>query len=80
MTTGTYKFVSVIFNVAFIGLLPAATAGLASGSASLVALLVITHFPGQVKIRLISQLINSISNVLNLIWKGVRFPLITQKR
>ena len=41
MTTGRYNFVSVILNTAFVGLLTAATAGLASGSASLVALLVI---------------------------------------
>ena len=38
MTTGTYNFVSVFLNVAFVGLLTAATEGLALGSASLVAL------------------------------------------
>ena len=54
---------SVILNVAFIGLLAAATAGLASGSASLVALLIITHFADQLKIKFISQLINGISSV-----------------
>ena len=58
MTTGTYNFVSVILNVASIGLLTAATAGFALASASLVALLVITHFSDQVKTRFISQLIN----------------------
>ena len=42
VTTGTYNFLSVILNVAFIGLLTSATAGSASVSASLVALLVIT--------------------------------------
>ena len=47
---------SFILNVEFVGLLTTATAGSASGSASLVALLVITQFLGQVKIRLISQL------------------------
>ena len=62
MTTGTYNFVSFILNVAFVGLLTAATARSASGSASLVALLVITQFSDQVKIRFISQLINGISN------------------
>ena len=44
VTTGTYSCVSVILNVAFVGLLTAATAGSASGSASLVAFLVITQF------------------------------------
>ena len=46
VTTGTYSFVSVILNVAFVGLLTAATAGLSpwSGTASVVALLVITQF------------------------------------
>ena len=37
---------SFILNVAFVGLLTAATAGFASGSASLVAWLVITQFLG----------------------------------
>ena len=69
MTTGTYNFVSVIFNVAFVGLLTAASAGLTSGSASLVALLVITQIPDQVKIRFISQLINGISSVFQNVLK-----------
>ena len=47
---------SFILNVGFVGSLTTATAGSASGSASLVALLVITQFLGHVKIRLISQL------------------------
>ena len=64
MTIGTYSFVSVILNIAFVGLLTATTAGLALGSASLVALLVITHFSYQVKIKDVSQLINGISRVL----------------
>ena len=34
VTTGTYNFVSVILNVAFVGLSVAATAGFASGSTS----------------------------------------------
>ena len=51
---------SVILNAAFIGLLTAATAR----SASLVALLVITQFSDQAKIKFISQLINGISSVL----------------
>ena len=40
VTTGTYNFVSVVINVAFVGLSIAATSGSASGSPSLVALLV----------------------------------------
>ena len=39
---------SVILNAAFVGLLTRATAGSASGSASLVVFLVITQFSGQV--------------------------------
>ena len=62
-TTGTYNFVSAISNVAFVGLLTATTSGLASGSASLVALLVITQFSNQVKIKDTSQSINGISSV-----------------
>ena len=58
VTTTTYYFVSSILNVAFVGLLIAATAGLALGLASFVALLVVTEFSDQVKIRFISQLIN----------------------
>ena len=69
MATGTYNFVSFILNVTFVGLLTAATAGSASGSASLVALLVITQFSDQVKIRFILQLINGISNVLQKLLK-----------
>ena len=44
VTTGTYSFVTVILNVVFVGLTTAATAESASGSASLVALLVSTKF------------------------------------
>ena len=50
MTTGIYNVVSFILNVAFFGLLIAANAGSASGSVSLVVLLVITQFSDQVKI------------------------------
>ena len=64
VTTGTYNVVSFILNVTFVGLLTAATAASVSGSASLVALLVITQFCDQVKIRFISQLITGISNAL----------------
>ena len=60
VTTGTYNFVSFISNVAFAGLSIAATAGFPprAGTATLVALLVNTHFSDHVKIRFISQLIN----------------------
>ena len=65
VTTGIYNFVSVIFNVAFVGLSIGATAGFPSGSASLVALLVNTQFSDHDKIRFISQLINVFQNLLN---------------
>ena len=55
---------SVILNLTFFRLLTAATAGLTSGFASLVTLLVNTQFSVQIKIRFISQLINGISSVL----------------
>ena len=64
VTTGTYNFVSSILNVAFVGLLTTDT-----GSASLVVLLVISQFSDQVKIRFILQLINSISSVLQKLFK-----------
>ena len=44
MATGTYKFVSFILNVTFVGLLTTATAGSASGSASLIGLLFLQKF------------------------------------
>ena len=49
MNTGTYNFVSFLSNVAFVGLLTAASEGSASESASLVALLVITQFSDRLK-------------------------------
>ena len=58
MTTGTYKFVSVIWNVAFVG---AFIAGGFIPPAALVIMSVKTQFLDQIKIRLISQLINRIS-------------------
>ena len=57
VTTVTYNVVSFISNIEFVWLLTAAPGGFTSGSASLVALLVITQFSDQVKIRFISQLI-----------------------
>ena len=61
VTTGTYNLQSVILETAFVGLLVPSTAGSASGSASLVALLVITQFSDQVKIKDTSRLINGMS-------------------
>ena len=69
VTADTYKFVSVISNVAFVGLLTSATTGSASGSASPIALLVITRFSDQAKIRFISQLINRIFSVFKRLLK-----------
>ena len=61
VTTGTYNLQSVILKTAFVvGLLIPATAG----SASPVALLVITQFSDQVKVKDVSQLINGMSIVL----------------
>ena len=64
VTTGTYNLRSVILKTAFVGLLIPATAGSGSGSASLVALLVITQFSDQVRVKDTSQLINGMSTVL----------------
>ena len=62
---------SVILNVAFVELSTAATAGFPpwAGTASLVALLVNTHFSDYDKIRFISQLINGMSSVLQKLLK-----------
>ena len=64
---------SVLLNAAFVGLSIPATAGFASGSASLVALLVNTQFSDYVEIRFISQLINGISSVLQKLLKHFLF-------
>ena len=57
---------SVILNVAFVGLLALVTSGFSpwAGTASLVVLLVNTQFSDHVKIRFYSQLINGIFSVL----------------
>ena len=60
---------SVILNVAFVGLLIAATARFTSGFASLVALLVNTQFSVYVKMRFISQFINGMPSVLQKLLK-----------
>ena len=59
VTTGTYSFVSFILNVALVRLSILTNAGSTSGSASLVALLVITQV-----FKDTSQLVNGISSVL----------------
>ena len=69
VTTGTYNFQSAILKTAFVGLLIPATAGSASGSASLVALLVITQFSDQVRVKDTSQSINGMSSVLQKLLK-----------
>ena len=69
VTTGTYNVVSAILNVAFVGSSIAATAGSASGSSSLVVLLVNTQLSDHVKIRFTSQLINGVSSVLQKLLK-----------
>ena len=60
---------SATLNVAFVGLSIAASAGFASGSASLVALRANTQFLDHVKLRFISQLINDMSSVLEKLLK-----------
>ena len=57
---------SSILNVAFVGLLTLATAGVPpyAGTASLVTLLVNTKFADHAKVKNTSQLINDISSVL----------------
>ena len=60
---------SVILNVAYVRLLTSATTGSASGSASPIALLVITRFSDETKIRFISQLINRIFSVFKRLLK-----------
>ena len=69
VTNGTYNLVSVILNVASVGLLTAAPAGSTSGSESLVALLVIIQFADHVKKKFISQLVHCISCVLQKLIK-----------
>ena len=58
-----------MLNVAFAGLLIPPTAGLALGSASFVALLIITQFADQFRIKDTSQLINGVYNILQKILK-----------
>ena len=79
VTTGTYNFVSVILNVAPIGLLILDIAGfpLWARTASLVALLVNTHLSDHVKIRFVSQLINGMSNVLQKLLKYFKSTTIS---
>ena len=64
VTTGTYNFVSVILNIAFIGEVSLRVFVLA-----LFSMLVITQFSDQVKIKDTSQLINGIFKVLQKLLK-----------
>ena len=73
VTTGAYNIV----YVALVGLLNATTAVLASGSASLVALLVKTQFSDQAKIKDTSQLVNTVSNVLKKLLKCFNDTIIS---
>ena len=77
VTTGAYNIVYFILNVALVGLLNATTAVLASGSASLVALLVKTQFSDQAKIKDTSQLVNIVSNVLKKLLKCFNDTIIS---
>ena len=69
VTSGTRTFASFILNVAFFRAFIAVIAWSASGAASLVALFAITPFSDEVKIKLISHLINGISGVLQQLLK-----------
>ena len=60
----------LFLRVAFVGLLTAAIAEFASGFVSLVALLVNTQFRDYVKMIIILQLINRMSNVPQKLFKG----------
>ena len=69
VTTNTYNYVPVILDVLSVGLLIPATARSASGPASFVACLVITDFLDHVKIKNTSQLINGMSNIIQILLK-----------
>ena len=77
VTTGTYSLQSVISNFASVGDSIAAIGGLGCGSgAFLKALPTNTHFLYQDKIKVISQLINGISKLLQKLPKyfnGIAF-------
>ena len=77
VTTGTYSIQSVILKTAFVGLLTSATAGSASGSASLVALLVITQFSDYVRVKDISQLISGIFTIFQNLLKYFNGTIIS---
>ena len=69
VTTGTYNFVSVIINVAFVGEAIAGISGVfpCAGTAAYVIISVKTQFLDQVKVKDTSQLINGMSNVLQIL-------------
>ena len=69
VTTGTYNFVPVIWNVADVGVWILGKIGSVLQFPSLVVLLINTQFLDQVKISSISQLINGIFRVLQKLLK-----------
>ena len=71
VSTGIYNFVSLILNVAPVGLLIPSTRGLfpCAATSSLYALLVHKHFSDQVKVKDTSQLFNGISSALQKLLK-----------
>ena len=84
VTTGTYNFLSVIWNVAFVEvsiLSVGCKVGLAvelEFFAVCVIISVKTPFSGYVKIRFITQLINTISNVLQKLLKCFNGTMISR--
>ena len=68
---------SVILNITFVGLLIAATAGFASGFASLVALLVNAQLLDQVKINSTLQLISGTFKFLQKLLKCFNGTIIS---
>ena len=66
VTTGTYNFVSVILNVAFVGVFITGLAGLFPWAALAVCIIISvkTQFSDQVKIKYTSKLMKGMSKVL----------------
>ena len=75
LTTGGYNLVSVIANVATVGILIAATGGSTLGSVSLIAVSVKAQFSGHVNTRFTLQLIKGMSSVLQ---KLLRYFNVTE--
>ena len=75
ITTGTYTLQRVIANAAPVRALIASTGGSAERAASIVAVSVKIQFSYHVKIRFTSQLINGISDVLQIL---IRYFNVTE--